>query len=296
MEIWQIALCGASLLAALIALVRLISLRASLRDIADELDSVLQTDTNAQLCVWSADPVVRRIAVRLNGQLRALRAERLRLQGGDTELKNAAANVSHDLRTPLTSICGYLDLLEQEPLPDNARRYLAVIRERTGAMRAMTDELLRYCVVASTADTLSPEPVSLNDVLEQSLAGAYGALAARGLTPQISMPERPVLRTLDKQALRRVFDNILTNAVRYAQDALCVTLTPDGTVCFSNHTDRLDAVQAGRLFDRFYTVCSARDGTGLGLSIAKLLTEKMGGHIAAAYENETLEITVCFDA
>lgn len=162
MEIWQIVLCGAPLLTALVLLLRLISLRASLRDIAEDLDDVLQMDTNAQLCVSTADPTVRQIAGKLNRQLRLLRQERLRLQTGDAELRTAVTNISHDLRTPLTAICGYLDLLEQQTHTEESRRYLAVIRARTDAMRAMTEELLRYAVVAATADELKPEPVSMN--------------------------------------------------------------------------------------------------------------------------------------
>ena len=134
------------------------------------------------------------------------------------------------------------------------------------------------------------EPVCLNDVLEQSLAGFYGALSARGITPEIRMPEQAVARQLDTAALRRVFDNILSNAVKYADGDLAVSLLPDGTVTFSNSAPSLSRVQAERLFDRFYTVETARDATGLGLSIARLLVEKMGGVITASYENGRLHI------
>lgn len=94
--------------------------------------------------------------------------------------------------------------------------------------------------------------------------------------------------------LRRVFDNILSNAAKYTDGDLSVRLTRDGRVTISNRVRGLDRVQAGRLFDRFYTVEAASGSTGLGLSIAKLLTEKMGGRIWAAYENETLQVFVDF--
>ena len=294
MELWCIVLICSLALAALCLLAYLLVLRHSLREAAEELDEKLRTDTNTLISISSGDRAVRALAARLNRQLRALRRERLKLQTGNAELTAAVTNVSHDLRTPLTAICGYLDLLEQEPQTDAAARYLAVIRERTDAMRALTEELFRYSVLTATADELHTEPVCLNDVLEQGLAGFYGALSARGITPSVQLPEEKVIRPLDAAALRRVFDNILSNAAKYSDGDLAVVLAPDGSVTFSNHASALSRVEAARLFDRFYTVDSARGSTGLGLSIAKLLTEKLHGTISADYENETLRICIAF--
>ena len=274
--------------------VHLLSLRASLKEAARELDEKLKTDTNTLLSISTGDRAMRALAAQINVQLQALRRERLKLQSGDAELKTAVTNISHDLRTPLTAICGYLDLLEQEPLSDEARRYLAVIRERSDAMRGLTEEMFRYSVIASTAEELRMEPVSLNDVLEQSLAGFYGALTTRGIAPEIRMPDHAVVRRLDAAALRRIFDNILSNAVKYSDGDLDVALHSDGSVVFSNRAQALSRVQAKRLFDRFFTLETARNATGLGLSIARLLVERMGGAISAEYAGGRLRIRAVF--
>lgn len=292
MMIWWIVAVALLAPAVLVLVVYLLSLRRAIREVADELDEKLQTDTNTLIAISTGDRAVRALAARINTQLRALRRERLRLQNGDAQLKAAVTNVSHDLRTPLTAICGYLDLLEQEPHSENSRRYLAVIRERTETMRALTEELLQYSVVTSVPDALNREPVSVNDILEQSLADFYGVFSGRGIAPVIQMPEQPVIRTLDAAALRRVFGNILSNAAKYSDGDLTVSLTPEGTVTFTNHAHGLGRVQAERLFDRFFTVESASGSTGLGLSIARQLTEKMGGHISAEYEDESLCVRV----
>ena len=118
---------------------------------------------------------------------------------------------------------------------------------------------------------------------EESPAGFYGVLSGRGIVPDIRMPERPVVRTLDGNALRRIFDNILSNAAKYSDGDLSVCLSSDGTVIFENSTGELDPVRTAHLFDRFFTVNTAKGGTGLGLSIAKILTEKMNGSISAEY-------------
>ena len=161
-------------------------------------------------------------------------------------------------------------------------------------MRCLTEELFRYSVITATADTLETEAVCLNDILEQSLAAFYGALTAHGITPEVHMPEDKVVRQLDAAALRRVFGNILSNALKYADGDLTVTLLPDGAVTFSNRAPSLSRVQAERLCDRFYTEETARNATGLGLSIAKLLVERMGGAITAQYEDGRLHIRTAF--
>lgn len=281
-------------LSVLFLLLYLLILRHSIREAAEELDEKLRTDTNTLISISTGDRTVRTLAAQINNQLRVLRKERLKLQVGSDELTTAVTNISHDLRTPLTAICGYLDLLEQEPQSEKSGRYLAVIRERTDAMRSLTEELFRYSVITATTDELCMEEVFLNDILEQSLAGFYGALSARGITPKIRIPEAAVIRKLDAAALRRIFDNILSNAVKYSSGDLAVSLMPDGAVTFSNSAPSLSRVQAERLFDRFYTVETARSSTGLGLSIAKLLTEKMGGTITAEYESGHLQICIAF--
>ena len=274
----------------------ILSLRNSIREVAEELEEKLQLDTNTLIFISSGDRAVRMLAAQINVQLQGLRKERLRLQNGDAELKTAIMNMSHDLRTPLTAICGYLGLIEQQPHTEESKRYLSIIRERTDAMRALTEELFQYSVITSTAENLSVEKVCLNDILEQSLVGLYGVLSGRGIIPQIQIPDMPVIRSLDKNALRRVFDNILNNAAKYSDGDLAVTLKPDGTVNFSNAAHNLSLVQTKRLFERFFTVQTAGNSTGLGLSIAKILTEKMGGSIRADYQEGRLYVRVHFDA
>lgn len=296
MVLWSFAVIGILAAAVLVLALKQLSLRRCLREITQTLQDTTASDTNALITVSSGDRAVRALAAKLNVQLRLLRQERLRLQNGDADLKAALTNAAHDLRTPLTAICGYLDLLDSTPLSPQTREYLCVIRERAEALRALSEELLRYCVVASTADALRPTPLRLNDALEQSLAAFYGVLSGRGITPEIHIPEAAVVRTLDAAALRRILGNILANAAKYSVGDLRVCLTADGTVSFENTAPQLDAVQTQRLFDRFYTLETGAGSTGLGLSIAKLLTERMGGSIGADYADGRLRIWVQFSA
>ena len=109
-------------------------------------------------------------------------------------------DISHGLRTPLTAICGYLDLLEQEEVVDNVAKYLNVIRERTNVMRSLTEELFRYSLMALQEEELHIEQVCINDILEQSLVGFYGVFMKKDIIPDIQMPEIKIMRYLDKMA------------------------------------------------------------------------------------------------
>lgn len=118
----------------------------------------------------------------------------------------------------------------------------------------------------------------------------YGALTERKITPEIHLPKEPVLRKENREALSRVFGNILSNVLKYSDGDLKVELKENGELTFSNHARDLDEVQVGKLFDRFFTVETARGSTGLGLSIARTLMEQMGGKIVVGYEDGVLKI------
>ena len=293
MEIWVWAVFGAMavLIAALILKIHL--LRKSAGEISRAFEDRLSQDTNTLIDISSRDRRMRSLADDINRQLRLLRQERQRCQQGDAELKAAVTNISHDLRTPLTAICGYLDLLAREDCSDEARRYLDIIRGRADSLRELTEELFRYSVIVSEEKEPELEAVSLNAALEESIASAYASLSAAGIDPCIHIPEETIMKKLDKSLLSRIFGNILSNAAKYSDGDLSVALSPEG-IRFQNTASRLDKLQAERLFDRFYTVESARSSTGLGLSIAKELTEKMGGSISAEYEQSSLTVILRF--
>ena len=252
-------------------------------------------DTNTLITISSGDRVARRLAGQLNDQLRLLRQERRRLQSGDRELKEAVTNISHDLRTPLTAICGYLDLLKGEEKSNTAKRYLSMIENRTEAMKVLTEELFHYSVITFEEEQMEYEEVVLNRVLEENISAYYGAFKKAGITPEIKMTEKKILRSLDKKTLQRILGNVISNGIKYSGGDFQIELTDYGEMNFTNTAPCLNAVQVGRLFQRFYTVAAARQSTGLGLSIAKNLTEKMGGKITAEYQNGRLCIKILFE-
>ena len=294
MEDWLWVVIGILVFIMGILVVKIYLLQKAAREIKEGFADRLITDTNTLIDISSHDKYMRELANTINIQFRKLRADRHRFQQGDMELKNAVSNISHDLRTPLTAICGYLDLLEQEEKSTTVERYIEVIRNRTEILKQLIEELFRYSVIITTEDDITKEAVEINRVLEESIAAFYVTLNERKIIPSIKMPESKVICYLDGSALARVFSNLLNNAIKYSDGDLDIILSETGEVIFTNTASGLNEVQVGKLFDRFYTVEAARKSTGLGLAIAKTLVEQMNGTISAKYENNRLSICILF--
>ncbi len=318
-------ICAAGALVIALLVLKICFLYRDLDQIGAQLGDRLGEKTNNRIYAPGNDRHIRAFAAHLNGELGVLYESRRRYRNGDRELKEAVTNISHDLRTPLTALYGYLELADAalesgrgdpgEPDVERAVHYLAQIRNRADAMRSLTEELFRYSIILSAHGEnagsrqdsgLAGERVVLNRFLADFLLSYYDIFTQNGIEPRIRIADAEVVRFLDTGALRRVFSNILDNAVKYGKPArsacggdmcsgqvcLSVELFADGTVVFCNSAQDLDWVSCERLFDRFYTVETGRDSTGLGLSIAKLLTERMGGSISASYADGMLSITV----
>ncbi|MBE6665230.1 MAG: HAMP domain-containing histidine kinase [Ruminococcaceae bacterium] len=288
-------LCGIFAVIIVVLAIKIRMMQKSMDEICSCITEHLSSDTNQLITVSSSDKHVRHLASEIAKHLTELRRQRRKYINGDRELKEAVTNISHDLRTPLTAICGYLELLEAEEMSDNTRRYVEQISNRTEALKTLTEELFRYSVISSVSK-LCYEKVNLCEVLEDTLISFYSAFEQKNIIPKILLPDSVVYRNLDKSALSRIFGNIVSNAIKYSDSDFSVTMTDTGELTFSNTASALSSVEVGRLFDRFYTVDSARKSTGLGLSIAKLLTERMGGSISAEYKEHVLSITLLFSS
>lgn len=291
--LWLGILCGVLFLTVVVLTIKICMLKKSITEICDGFERSLHTDTNVQVSISSRDETIRTLARAINIQLSELRKIKRQYENGDQELKDAITNISHDLRTPLTAIWGYLDLLEKKDLPEDEKRYIKQIRNRSEALKQLTEELFRYSVISSTPE-MSYENVDMRRVIEETLISFEGALQEANIIPNVQLPVSPIWRRLDSTALTRIFSNIINNAIKYTDGDFSVVLDENGSVTFSNAAKELNTVEVGKLFDRFYTVDSARKSTGLGLSIAKLLTERMQGSIKAEYISDKLNIVVSF--
>lgn len=275
-----------------ILLAKIFIMRKSVREITEAFADRLQTDTNTLIDISSRDRCLCELADSINKQLAILRRERQRYTQGDRELKAAVTNISHDLRTPLTAICGYLDVMKRAEKSPDIERYLDIISDRAELMKQLTEELFSYSVILSADKESEVEEISVNQVLEDSIMGYYAAMSGRGITPRVDITEKRIVRSLNRASLSRIFSNLLNNAIKYSSGDLEIKMSDTGEITFANTAADLTAVQVERLFDRFYTVEAGRNSTGLGLSIARTLTEQAGGQITAELKDDRLIIRI----
>lgn len=273
-------------------LLKIFYMRKAIREIKRGFSEKLYTDTNTPIMLSSHDKLVSSLANDINVELKELQKQKHRYIQGDKELKNAITNISHDLRTPLTTICGYLSLLDKEEKSEHIARQLSIIKNRTFALKQLVEELFRYTTIISDTENSVYTETVINNVLEDCISSYYAIFKEKGITPNINLCEQKIVRSVDKTALLRIFNNIIDNAIKYSEGDLTISLFENGKIVFSNHTSDLNEIQIGKLFDRFYTVNTARKSTGLGLSIAKALIEKMEGNISANYSNNVLSIII----
>lgn len=304
--VWIWGLFGVCVLIIMMLIAKILLMRKAAYEIQEGISYRLKTDTNTLLDIASRDKAMCALANGLNDELRALRRQRQMYYQGNQSLKEAVTNISHDIRTPLTAIRGYLELMEKEEKSENIARYLNIIEERTAVLSRLTEELFQYTVAVSVTSPAAAEDddgsefgwevteADMGRLIEESVLASYAALIQKGIKPDIRFPEEKVKCKINKEATRRILANILSNAAKYSDGDLCISLNEQGEVIFANHAAALDAVQTGRLFDRFYTVENAKTSTGLGLAIAKQLTEQMGGSITAWYEDGMLYLKLRF--
>ncbi len=278
----------------LILSLKLYLMKKAAREIAGEYEKRMWLDTNTLIGISSRDKDMKRLANDINRTLKEVRQAYHRYREGDREMKMAVTNISHDLRTPLTAICGYLSFIKKLDKSEELERYFDIIEDRALYMKKLTEELFEYSVIISSETTVEKEEVWMNRLLEDCIMEHYAVLVEKGITLEADITEEKIVHRVNSTQIERVFSNLISNALKYSDGDLKISMTDKGVITFVNKAKALDKLHTERLFDRFYTVESARNSTGLGLSIARKFVEENGGNIIAEYDNDILSITIVF--
>ena len=291
-----ICICAALAVTVTVLIIKVLLLERAFGEIDGQVKDHLDGTNSSAFALSTSDRNARKLANGLNGALQELHEERVFLKNGDRRMKANVTAISHDIRTPLTAINSYVELLENETDETKRKEYLERIKERTSELKDLTGELFKYSVSSEMQydSQLSTEELDLQSIIENSLISFYKELTSKGISPETDLPVEKVMVNANRKTLMRIFDNVFSNAAKYAS-SLSVKLTEDGVVTVSNDAPELTAVQVSRLFDKYYTVRDGSNSTGLGLSIAKDLISKNGGSISADLNEGMLTITLRFN-
>jgi signal transduction histidine kinase len=266
-------------------------IKKDIRQLNRALDLIKNEDTNTKLTTQTFDKDVCEMCNNINAILDERRKVITECERTNNEFKRAITNISHDMRTPLTSAIGYLQMLQGDDVPlEKQEEYIGIIESRLQSLSALMNSLFEYARVIEGKEQVDIQKVNVCNVLRDTLSEFYGEFESKGFKADVNIPDEPVNYLCDPAMLRRVLQNLLKNVCTHGREHLRVNLS-NNVIEIANKAD-LSEVDTDKIFERFYTADLSRTGknTGLGLAIAKELTVRMGGEITARVEGEVLVV------
>lgn len=259
-------------------------------------------ETNAELTVEAPDKEMEGIFRSINELLRVIREKQIACLNKELNLRKHMSEISHDLRTPLTSILGYIELAKDATLPEEERQeYLAIVERRANTLQQLVTGVYELSRIDEERYLLEEKPVQVNQVLYDVLALYYNEFENRGYVPDIQIEEELGAVLADRKAMLRIYSNIMQNVLRHGKKFLHVSVKQRESkvvTIIQNDSEDINEKDLPNLFERFYMADRIRTGenTGLGLAIVKSLTEHMGGQVEAIYEDGLFGIRIVWNA
>jgi len=214
------------------------------------------------------------------------------------DLKNSIADISHDMRTPLTSIIGYLQLLSKSNIDDEGQRHLIIAIQKSQYLRKLLTDFHELAVLSTRETAIELEKVDLAGIVSDIILDNANEFAHKGVAPVFEQSDIPMFIMGETKALQRAIQNLVSNCIKYSNGDVTFTITENDTtsLIIENPADNLDSIDQNRLFDRFYKGDASRNvqGAGLGLPITRLLVESMGGEISVNVTSELFSIQLNF--
>lgn len=275
--------------------------KREIRDIVKRLQFIRDNETNKKITLQIKTKEINELAIELNQIIDYYNIEKVAISKAQNEFKEEITNISHDLRTPLTSIAGYVQMLESEKISKEKKtEYYAIIKRRIETLVEMLDEFYEFARIESDEYRLQLEKVNVCSLIADAISMFYYDFISKGEEPSIQIPSTPIYIYADKDALTRIFQNLIKNYLNHGTGVIFVSVKEEGNqVCisFNNYAPNIDSEEVEKLFKRFYTADKSRTKktTGLGLAIVKNLIVKMNGGISAYVENSFLIINITFN-
>jgi signal transduction histidine kinase len=269
----------------------------NIKHITGQLEEILNIkDTNQLLTVIAKQKDIVKLANILNNLIKDTRLSQIRIRKMNRNFRQSITNISHDLRTPLTTAGGYVQMLQSGVTREEEQEYLSIILERQNMVKRLMEQLFEYVRIESGEIIYDHVPVDAKKILVDTLAMYYDDFNNRGHEPKVLLLEKPCMIQGDEQGVKRIFSNILFNAILHGKGEYCFEIQElDSYVfIFSNISEPMSNEDLENIFERFFTADQSRHKktTGLGLAIAKEIVYKLNGKIEAYYNNGIFSISV----
>ena len=292
-------LIGSLILIILVLIGIIVFYQRQMKDICRQLAFLKEHESNLLITGQINSGSIGRITDELNAMLEEQRKEKRKYLKKEKALSDIYTNLSHDIRTPLTSLDGYFQMLKETDDKEEQERYLRIIQERICSLKEMLEELFTYTKLKNDSYELELKVCFLNRIVTETIFSYYDEWEERGIKPQISLGETQIQVLGNEQALRRCMQKIIKNGFEHWKERIEISLQREGgeaVLCFKNQVDKGAALDPEKVFDRFYKADMARSrtSTGLGLSIAREFTERMQGRIRAFLEDEYFGVEMRF--
>ncbi|MBR3736174.1 MAG: HAMP domain-containing histidine kinase [Lachnospiraceae bacterium] len=274
----------------LFLLIRLIAVKKELRRVTKLMS---ENKENANINVDFVDGDLQEMIVEVN----RLYAEigRIRFEGKEEEktIRESISMISHDMRTPLTSIIGYLQIAERSEDKEEVLQNVEIALERAKYLNRLINDFFEISLIESGNVSIKEEKINLSEIICEEILAESPEIDRKGIEPVFEQADSDIFVTADRKMLGRIVQNLTSNAVKYSTGKLefKIEKSDDKTVLYMiSSTDK--KIDTDRVFDRFYKEDSSRTGggAGLGLYICKCFAEQMGGDIAVSQEGEEFEI------
>lgn len=291
---------AAAVLAAIYFCIRCILLQRAVKEAAEELREITEDlEQNRIVKLPGPQHELEMLLEEVNRNLEAIRRTRVTYQEKEHTLQKQIENISHDLRTPLTSILGFLDLIDEETLHEEDRESLDIVKKKARSLKKLIAQFYDLSRLTAGDYEVDVQKVDIGRILRETVLDSYQELIRKELDVIMDIPDEAIFALADEDGLERIFINLVQNAGRYAQNTLRVSIresTDHVTVLMENDTKYLDEDEVDSLFDRFYTSDHSRSegSTGLGLPIARYLAENMGGELTAGIKFLDHKKWLCF--
>ena len=263
-----------------------------------EIDKDLEC--NRKLKLLNPDKNFEKLLIEINKNLELSQFEKIKYVNRESEIRKEIENISHDLRTPLTSIRGYLELIKDKTITENEKReYISIIEKRAKGLQNLIQIFYDLSRLENKEYSINLEPIDINKELREQLLIFYNDFEKANIDVEIKLDNNPIYSNLDKNAIERVFVNLIQNAIKYSKSSFKVNLEKIEEVViitFSNDIHDLDKYEEKYLFNRFYMKDDSRSNksSGIGLTVSKLLVESIGGNIKVEIKEEWIVFELRF--